>query len=62
MTTKLCGNCEVMEIEPDQGYCSVQCRMESDATYIYCKECNKLYNMRDGCSSCEAQMYIEELD
>jgi CRISPR/Cas system CSM-associated protein Csm5 (group 7 of RAMP superfamily) len=31
-------------------------------TFIYCKECKKLYDKELGCSSCEAQMYIEELD
>jgi hypothetical protein len=31
-------------------------------TFIYCKECKKLYDKELGCSSCEAQMYIDELD
>jgi hypothetical protein len=31
-------------------------------TYIYCKECNKLYNKELGCSTCELKLYTEELD
>jgi len=31
-------------------------------TYIYCKECNKLYNKELGCSTCELELYTEELD
>jgi hypothetical protein len=30
-------------------------------TFIYCKECNKLYNKELGCSTCELQLYTEEL-
>jgi hypothetical protein len=31
-------------------------------TYIYCKECNKLYNKELGCSTCDLKLYTEELD
>ena len=31
-------------------------------TYIYCKECNKLYNKELGCSTCELQLYTEDID
>ena len=36
--------------------------IQTMTTYIYCKECNKLYNKELGCSTCELQLYIEELD
>jgi hypothetical protein len=36
--------------------------IQTMTTFIYCKECKKLYDKELGCSSCEAQMYIEELD
>jgi len=31
-------------------------------TYIYCKECNKLYNKELGCATCELQLYTEDID
>ncbi len=36
--------------------------IQTMTTYIYCKECNKLYNKELGCSTCELQLYTEELD
>jgi hypothetical protein len=27
---KLCWNCEVVEVEPDESFCSIECRRESE--------------------------------
>ena len=53
-TTKIVIPCSIL-INLDMG-------IQSMTTFLYCKECNKLYDKELGCSSCEAQMYIEELD
>lgn len=53
-TTKIGIPCSIF-INLDMG-------IQSMTTFLYCKECNKLYDKELGCSSCEAQMYIEELD
>ena len=53
-TAKIVIPCNIL-INLDMG-------IQSMTTFLYCKECNKLYDKELGCSSCEAQMYIEELD
>ena len=63
---KICWNCETVEVEPDEFYCSTECWKETTQgkdlpmpTFVYCKECKKLYDKNLGCSTCEAQMYYE---